>query len=365
MKSLSAPVSPGGTIGILGSGQLGRMLALAAGKLGLKTHVFCDASGPAFDVATARTTANFNDNAALTAFAGKVDVVTYEFENIPLATVRHLETLVPVRPGSKALACAQDRLNEKELARALGAGTADFAAIDSLDDLEAALVGRMRAPCVLKTRRFGYDGKGQVKILDRGAAAVAWQAIGMQPAVLEGFVEFECEVSVVAARGADGTFAAYDVTRNEHRDHILHRSSVPAGISASVAAEAIAVASRIGSALDYVGVFAVEFFVGGGEHRLLVNEIAPRVHNSGHWTMDGCLCGQFENHIRAVAGWPLGSTRRHSNAEMINLIGLEANEWTRIAAESGTSLHLYGKREARPGRKMGHINRLHVKNDSR
>ena len=356
MKSLSKQIPPGGTIGILGSGQLGRMLALAAGKLGLKTHIYCDASGPAFDVATVRTTAKFDDHAALAKFANAVDAVTYEFENIPLDTVRFLEGLVAVRPGAKALACAQDRLNEKQLARDLGAGTAPFAAIDNLDELKSQLAGAMPVPCVLKTRRFGYDGKGQAKIMEVREAEAAWQAIGQQPAILEGFVDFSCEVSVVAVRGADRAFAAYDVTLNEHRDHILHSSTVPSGIAPHLAAEAIDIARRIAEALDYVGVFAVEFFV--VDDGVLVNEIAPRVHNSGHWTMDACLVGQFENHIRAVAGWPLGTTTRHADAEMINLIGIEAHEWAKIAAEPGASLHLYGKREARPGRKMGHINRL-------
>ncbi len=360
MQTDSKPIPPGGTVGILGSGQLGRMLALAAGKLGLKTHVYCDASGPAFDVATARTTAKFGDREALQAFARSVDAVTYEFENIPLETVRFLQELVAVRPGSKALACAQDRLNEKRLARDLGAGTADFTAIGGLGELEAALAGGFATPCVLKTRRFGYDGKGQAKIVAAHDAAAAWQAIGQQPAILEAFVRFSCEVSVVAVRAADGAFAAYDVTLNEHRDHILHRSTVPAGLAPAAAARAVEIARSIADGLDYVGVFAVEFFSlpGATGETLLVNEIAPRVHNSGHWTMDACLCSQFENHIRAVACWPLGSTARHADAEMYNLIGAEVGEWAAIAAEPGVSLHLYGKREARAGRKMGHINRL-------
>ncbi len=336
------------------------MLALAAGKLGLKTHVYCDASGPAFDVATVRTTAAFDDRAALARFAADVQAITYEFENIPLDTVRLLENLATVRPGAKALACAQDRLNEKQLARTLGARTADFAAIDGLDDLASALAGSITPPCVLKTRRFGYDGKGQAKILGPADAKAAWQAIGQKPAILEAFVNFSAEVSVVAVRGTDGAFAAYDVTENEHRDHILHRSTVPARIAPKAARDAVDTARRIAEALDYVGVFAVEFFAldfSGGEV-LLVNEIAPRVHNSGHWTMDACLCSQFENHIRAVAGWPLGATARHANAEMLNLIGSEAADWAALAAEPGMSLHLYGKREARAGRKMGHIIRL-------
>jgi 5-(carboxyamino)imidazole ribonucleotide synthase len=360
LKSLTQPIPPGGTIGILGSGQLGRMLALAAGKLGLKTHVYCDASGPAFDVATARTVATFDDHAALAAFATATSAVTYEFENIPLETVRFLEDKVPVRPGAKALACAQDRLEEKQLARDLGVQTADFVGIDSLDELKTRLEGQIAVPCVLKTRRFGYDGKGQAKILAPADATAAWQAIGEKPAILEAFVKFGAEISVVAVRGGDGAFAAYDVTENEHRDHILHRSIVPARVGAAAAAHAVETAKRIAEALDYVGVFAVEFFClndAGGE-TVLVNEIAPRVHNSGHWTMDACLCSQFENHIRAVAGWPLGATTRHADAEMLNLIGAEVAEWVNLAAEPGASVHLYGKREARAGRKMGHITRL-------
>ncbi len=360
MQALTKPIPPGGTIGILGSGQLGRMLALAAGKLGLKTHIYCDASGPAFDVATVRTTAKFDDLARLDEFARTVDAVTYEFENIPLATVQHLEGLVPLRPGPKALACAQDRLKEKQLARDLGAMTADFASVDSLDELHTRLAGQIATPCVLKTRRFGYDGKGQAKILEPADAKAAWGTIDAKPAILEQFVNFAREVSVVAVRGADGAFAAYDVTENEHRDHILHRSVVPARIKPATAKQAVEIARKIAGRLDYVGVFAVEFFAldGAGGEVLYVNEIAPRVHNSGHWTMDACLCSQFENHIRAVAGWPLGATARHADAEMINLIGEAVNDWAKLAAEPGASVHLYGKREARRGRKMGHINRL-------
>jgi 5-(carboxyamino)imidazole ribonucleotide synthase len=361
MTSMSA-LPPGSTIGILGGGQLGRMLAIAAARLGLRAHVYApEADSPAFDVAAARTSAAYDDAAALSAFARSVDIVTFEFENIPLATVEFLSRSVVVRPGAKALACAQDRLNEKRLARELGAGTAPFAAIDTLAALETALVGDIAPPCILKTRRFGYDGKGQAKILARGDAASAWQAIGGQPAILEGFVAFRTEVSVVAARDAAGAFRAFDVTENEHRKHILHRSVAPARLSAAAAATAVETARRIADALDYVGVLAIEYFVvaDGGEDGILVNEIAPRVHNSGHWTMDGAETCQFEQHIRAVAGWPLGSTGRKAPAvEMLNLIGDDIADWPRIAAEPGAHLHHYGKREARVGRKMGHVNRL-------
>ena len=352
---------PGSTIGILGGGQLGRMLALAAARLGLKTHIFApEADSPAFDVSGTRTIASYDDEAALTAFAQAIDVATYEFENIPSKTVEFLAKTVPVRPGAKALACAQDRMNEKTLARQLGALTADFAQIDSLKDLEKVLDGGFAIPSVLKTRRFGYDGKGQSKILKREDAAAAWAEMRDQPSILESFVNFTYEVSVVAARGLDGEFRAFEVTENEHRNHILYRSVAPAHIPKASRDEAIAIARKIAEELDYVGVFAIEFFaeVNGSATTLRVNEMAPRVHNSGHWTEDGCETSQFEQHIRAVAGWPLGSTAMTAPAaEMINLIGDEILDWPTIAADPGAYLHHYGKKEARAGRKMGHVNR--------
>jgi 5-(carboxyamino)imidazole ribonucleotide synthase len=350
---------PGSTIGILGSGQLGRMLAMAAARLGFKCHVYSDEPGPAFDVATVTTIAPYDDEARLREFAAAVAVATYEFENIPAETVKFLSQRVPVRPGAKALACAQDRLNEKRLARELGAMTADFAAVDSLSDLIARMA-ETGLPAILKTRRFGYDGKGQAKIMHPGDAGAAWAAMRGQAAVLETFVPFQREVSVVAVRNVDGVFAAYDVTENDHRDHILHTSVVPARLSQAAASEAIQTTRALAEALDYVGVLTVEFFVleHGPRERLYVNEIAPRVHNSGHWTIDACTVSQFENHIRAVAGWPIGSAERHSNATMTNLIGKDANAWAKLAAEPGASIHLYGKHEARPGRKMGHVTKI-------
>jgi 5-(carboxyamino)imidazole ribonucleotide synthase len=360
---MTTALPPGSTIGILGGGQLGRMLALAGARLGLRSHIFApEEDSPAFDVTRWHTRAGYRDEAALETFARSVSAVTLEFENIPVGTVEFLSRLVPVRPGAKALRCAQDRLNEKALARELGAMTADFAVIDSLADLERALAGPLEAPAVLKTRRFGYDGKGQAKVMRREDAAAAWAAIGGKPgAILEAFVPFEREVSVVAARGIDGGFSAFDVTENEHRNHILHRSVAPARISEATGRMGVDTARRMAEALDYVGVFAIEYFVtgsGAGE-RLLVNEMAPRVHNSGHWTIEGSDTSQFEQHMRAVAGWPLGSTRRRAPAvEMINLIGDEMGEWTRIAADAGAQLQHYGKAEARAGRKMGHVTRL-------
>ncbi|MBA2126828.1 5-(carboxyamino)imidazole ribonucleotide synthase [Hyphomicrobium methylovorum] len=353
---------PGATIGILGGGQLGRMLAMAAARLGFHTHIFApEADSPAFEVASAFTVAAYNDEAALASFAKAIDVATYEFENIPAATVDFLARHIPVRPDSNALATAQDRINEKSLARKLGAATANFAAIDDLKSLKAALEAGFACPAVLKTRRFGYDGKGQAKILEPSEAEAAWEKMSNQPSILESFVAFRSEVSVIAARSLDGTFAAYDVTENEHRDHILHRSVAPARLAPDVAAEAIVIAQKIAGQLGYVGVFAIEFFVvnESGRDRLFVNEMAPRVHNSGHWTIDGAMTSQFEQHIRAVAGWPLGSTElKAAGAEMINLIGNDILDWPTIVAEPGTFLHHYGKKEVRPGRKMGHVNRL-------
>ena len=347
---------PGSTIGILGGGQLGRMLALAAARLGLKCHIFApEPDSPAFQIAAAHTLAGYRDEAALSRFASSVDAVTYEFENVPVEAVSFLETLRPVRPGSKALRIAQDRLLEKRLARDLGARTADFASVNSREELDQR-TEQIGLPAILKTRRFGYDGKGQASIRSGTDTDTAYAAMKGQPAILESLVPFELEASVVAVRGNDGAFTAYDVVENEHRNHILHRSRVPARLSPDVCAEAIAIARRIADALDYAGAFAVEYFIMGGQ--LFVNEIAPRVHNSGHWTLDACLVSQFEQHIRAVAGWPLGSTARHSDVAMINLLGDDVDGWRQLAAEPNTAVHLYGKAEARPGRKMGHVNRL-------
>lgn len=354
------PLPPGSTIGILGGGQLGRMLTLAAARLGLKCHNFCpDPDSPAFDVAAFKTVAPYEDRRALAAFGQSVDVVTYEFENIDVAAAEELGEIVPVRPGARALAISQDRLVEKTFLRELGIGTADFAAVDDTASLESA-VAAIGVPAVLKTRRLGYDGKGQAMLREAGAHSEALGAIGRKPAILEGFVDFTREISIIAARGADGSTVAYDLAENVHREGILRTSTVPAGIARQTAAEAIRIARRMLDALDYVGVIGVELFVVGEEERLLVNEFAPRVHNSGHWTEDACVTSQFENHIRAVAGWPLGSSARHSDAMMTNLIGDEAEAWLRLAGEPGAQLHLYGKHETRAGRKMGHVNRMRV-----
>ncbi len=347
---------PGSTIGILGGGQLARMLCLAAARLGLNCHIFApEKDSPAFAVSQAHTIAEYSDEAALLKFAKSVSAVTYEFENVPVSAVAVLEKYVPVRPGSKALGVAQDRLQEKALARDMGAMTAEFRPVNSLTELERA-AQEIGLPAILKTTRFGYDGKGQAKINSTADLAQAWAMMNGHPSILESFVNFKKEVSVICARGADGHFAAYDVAENVHRNHILHTSSVPAAISAELAIEAVFVAQRMAEALDYIGVMGVEFFV--GDDVLYVNEIAPRVHNSGHWTMDGCLISQFEQHMRAVAGWSLGTTWRHSDVVMTNLLGDESSNWPVLAAQAQVGLHLYGKAEARPGRKMGHFNRI-------
>jgi 5-(carboxyamino)imidazole ribonucleotide synthase len=315
-----------------------------------------EADSPAFQVAAAHTVAAYGDQAALKTFAASVDVVTYEFENVPSETVAYLEALVPVRPGAKALAVTQDRISEKTLARKLGAMTADFSKVESLSDLQAA-VARQGVPGILKTTRMGYDGKGQFKLTSAADTEAAWTAMHGQTSIYESFVDFECEVSVIVARDGEGRVACFDVTENVHRNQILHTSTVPARIAPELAAEAVFVAQRLAEALDYVGVMGVEFFV--GHDVLYVNEMAPRVHNSGHWTQNACTVSQFEQHIRAVSGWPLGSTVRHSDAVMTNLLGDDASGWMELARQPGTAIHLYGKSEARAGRKMGHINRIH------
>jgi 5-(carboxyamino)imidazole ribonucleotide synthase len=359
--SRPAPLPPGSTIGILGSGQLGRMLAMAAARIGLETHVYCVESGPAFDVATCTTKGAFDDEAALTAFARAVDVVTFEFENVAVATARHLAHQVPVRPSAKALEVAQDRLTEKEFIAALGIPVAPFRAVDDPEGLGAALAS-LAGPSILKSRRLGYDGKSQAGLAPGDDTATAWAAIGGVPAVLETRIPFALELSTLVVRSVRGEVAYYDCPCNTHENGILRRSVVPSGLPAGDLAQARDIAGAIASALDYIGVLAVEMFYLGAEtppaERLMVNEIAPRVHNSGHWTIEACCISQFENHMRAVAGWPLGSTKRHSDAEMVNLIGREALDWQSLAAEPGAALHLYGKREARPGRKMGHVTRL-------
>ena len=351
------PLAPGATIGILGGGQLGRMLCLAAARLGLKCHIYEPAENPpAAQVAHRLTTAAYDDKAALRAFAGAVDVITYEFENIPTDALDVLEKHAPIHPGRRALAISQDRLREKEFLQSLGLATAPFAAIESLKDLETAMA-RIGTPAILKTRRLGYDGKGQVRLADADEAPKAHDSMKGAPAVLEGFVDFSSEVSVICATDEDGANVCYDPGENIHENGILHKTTVPApGLNAATALAARHIAKTISQALDYIGILAVELFV--TDAGLVVNEIAPRVHNSGHWTQDGSITDQFEQHIRAVAGWPLGDGRRHSIVEMTNLIGNDVSSALAYAAIPDTCLHLYGKAEIRPGRKMGHVNRI-------
>jgi 5-(carboxyamino)imidazole ribonucleotide synthase len=354
-------LSPGATIGILGGGQLGRMLAMSALKLGLRTHIFGpEAAAPAFDAAAARTVAAFDDEAALARFAEAVDIATFEFENVPTATVEFLAKRVAVRPGVRALASTQDRLIEKTFLRDLGLKTAPFVKVEDAGALVRA-VAELGRPAILKTRRFGYDGKGQSLIREGSNVAAVHRTLGPAPMILEGFVAFEREVSVVAARSLEGEIAAYDLCENEHERHILARTRAPARVDRETAAEAKRIAGVVLEAIDYVGVLAVEMFVirdrQGGEG-LIVNEIAPRVHNSGHWTIEGAQTSQFEQHIRAIAGWPLGVPTRRGRVEMHNLIGEDAEDWRDILAQPDLSLHLYGKLEIRPDRKMGHVTRV-------
>ena len=357
MSTTAAVLEPGATIGVLGGGQLGRMLALAAARLGFKCHIFSpDPDSPAFDVVHRTTCADYTDTQALDRFAENVDVVTYEFENVPAETAVFLAARLPVLPDPKVLATTQDRLAEKSFIAGLDIGTAPFAAVGAPAELAAAL-DRVGRPAVLKTRRFGYDGKGQATIANGTDPEAAWREVGGQPCILEAFVPFAREVSVIAARGADGTVECFDVTENEHRDHILKVSRVPAAVSDAAAIEARRIAETIADKFGYVGVLAVEIFV-LREGGLLVNEIAPRVHNSGHWTLDGASVSQFEQHVRAVAGWPLGKPIRHGRVEMVNLIGSEVEDYRAWLSVPGAAVHLYGKAAARPGRKMGHVTRV-------
>ena len=358
-------LAPGSVIGIIGGGQLGRMLAMAAARLGYETIILePDSNAPAEQVANTQIVADYDDPAALQQLADLCDVVTYEFENVPVEAVKWLESRVPVRPGSKALEVAQDRLLEKAMARQLGGETALFAAVSKRSELDGA-ISVTGLPAVLKTTRLGYDGKGQAKLVRPKDADAAFSAMQGQMAILESFVHFECEVSVVAARGLSGEVRAFDVSENVHRNHILHTSTVPSGLGADVQSEALKIASAIAEHLDYIGVFAVEFFAvrDDDKYRLLVNEIAPRVHNSGHWTEAACAISQFEQHIRAITGLPLGDTRRHSDCVMENLIGSDIENVVELAGEPNAVLHLYGKSESRPGRKMGHVTRIKAQNE--
>jgi len=352
------PLPPGATIGILGGGQLGRMSAMAAARLGYRCHVFApDADSPGMQIAAATTVAAYEDAEALRRFAAAVDVVTFEFENVPAETLEALAPLAPCRPGVEVLRVCQDRIAEKDFLGRAGVPVAPWRAVLSLEELEAALA-EIGVPAVLKTTRFGYDGRGQAVLRDAGDAEAAWARLEPKPLVLEGFVPFAAEVSAIVARAADGTLAVFDAVENRHRDHILDTSLAPARIPEEVAAAARGHAARVAAELGLVGVLALEMFLlpGGA---LLGNEIAPRPHNSGHWTLDACLASQFEQHVRAVAGLPLADPSRHHDAVMRNLVGPEGlAAWPGIVRRGRSAAHLYGKNEARPGRKLGHVTRL-------
>lgn len=353
---MTSPLPPGSTIGILGGGQLGRMLSVAASRLGYRCHVYePGAAPPAVDVAHAVTTASYDDDKALESFANSVDVVTYEFENIPTSALDLIESLVPIRPGREALRVSQDRLTEKTWLADLGLKTAPFADITDMQSLEKAMEN-IGTPAILKTRRFGYDGKGQARIATPAEAAQALDSLQGAPAILEGFVDFTAEISAIAARGLDGSVAVYDPGRNTHSQGILRTTVVPSGLPQSLLTDAALIAGRILNALAYHGVLGVEFFV--TRQGLVINEIAPRVHNSGHWTQNGCTVCQFEQHIRAITGWPLGDGQRHSDIRMENLIGDDLDRVPELAKTPKAALHLYGKTETKPGRKMGHVNHV-------
>ena len=350
---MSNPLPQGANIGILGGGQFARMLAVAASRLGLQAHIFePGANPPAGQVADQVTTASYEDEAALRRFAQSVDVITYEFENIPTSALDILEQIRPIHPGRLALAISQDRLSEKEFLTGLGLKVAPYANVTSAAEAEAAAQS-IGTPSILKTRRMGYDGKGQVRLKNVSDMEQAWQAMQGAPSVLEGFINFSHEVSVIAARTSDGQVACYDPGENVHREGILHSTTVPTSLSAAQRMDAVLLAGQILNALDYVGVMGVELFVTADG--LIVNEIAPRVHNSGHWTQNGCDICQFEQHIRAVAGWPLGDGSRHSDMRMENLIGADMDRVPELR-KTNAALHLYGKSEVKPGRKMGHVN---------
>ena len=358
MISAAFPLPPNATIGIVGGGQLGRMSAMAAARLGYRCHILTpEPDSPAAQVSAGVTLGEFEDPDALRAFAAAVDVITFEFENVSAEGLDLLASLKPVRPSPSVLRISQDREAEKSFLNGIGVATAPWALVQTMAELEAA-VARLGLPSVLKTTRLGYDGKGQAMLRRAEDLTPAFARLEPRPLILEGFIDYACEISVVVARGAGGAMAAFDTVENRHRDHILDLTLAPAPVPDEVAASAQAIARRVAEGLDLIGLLAVEMFV-GRDGAVLVNEVAPRPHNSGHWTIDGCPASQFEMHVRAVAGLPLPPAVRHSDAVMKNLIGAEEMAlWPEILSTPGLIPHLYGKAEARPGRKMGHVTRL-------
>ena len=362
------PLPPGSTIGIFGGGQLGRMLAMAAADLGFVSHIYCDAEGSCASQVAARTTvAGYDDLAALRSFASAIDVATFEFENIPTEALEFISSHTRLAPGANTLKATRDRLVEKEFIEGLGIAVAPFVDIDLLgshnpdpDTDFDKISNRIRFPALLKSRRFGYDGKGQIRVSSIDELRAAVDDLGNTPSIIEEIISFECELSVIAVRDGAGAMLFYDLTENNHEGGILRRAQVPAKAAPEVHEKARELASIIASKLDFVGTFAVEYFYCGADagQPLIVNEVAPRVHNTGHWTIDAALTSQFENHIRAIAGWPLASTERIADAVMTNLIGDDLLDWPALSASAENALHIYGKDEIREGRKMAHVTRL-------
>lgn len=350
---MTAITPPGSTIGIVGGGQLGRMLARAASRMGYKTHIYTtEKDAPASHVATKTTIGAYQDATSLRDFASRVDVITFEFENIPAETLEMLDAITAVRPKPAVLFTTRHRLREKEFIQSQKIGTAPFASVRTADDLSAA-IKKIGTPSVLKTCELGYDGKGQVVIKNEADAAAAWAKLGKTECILEGFIEFTAEASIIVARSTLGEARCYPLVENIHRDHILHRTIAPATFINDYQDEATRIAKTLAEKLDVVGLLAVELFV--TKNGLLVNELAPRPHNSGHWTMEGAPTSQFEQHIRAICGWALGDTTAHKPTEMINLLGDDWLQWQEYAKRPDAHVHLYGKTESRPGRKMGHV----------
>ena len=346
----------GSTIGILGGGQLGQMLSMAAARLGFKTHIFEPSENPpASNVASKFTRAEYDDYDALKQFASSVDVVTYEFENIPTAALDIIETQSEIFPNREALKISQDRLIEKEFINKLGFKTASFCEVNSIEELIHA-INQIGAPSILKTRRFGYDGKGQVKVQPSSKPEEIWKNLGEKALILEGFINFSSEFSVIGSRSKNGQISCFDPGENVHKDGILRTTTVPAHLTNQQKTEAVLITAKILETLKYVGVIGIEFFL--EKNSLVINEFAPRVHNSGHWTQNGCTVDQFEQHIRAITGWKLGNAERHSDVIMENLIGDEIYKTNQLVEDGSIALHLYGKADVNPGRKMGHFNRI-------
>ena len=353
---MSKVLSSGSTIGILGGGQLGQMLSMAAARLGFKTHIFePSANPPASNVSSRFTQAEYDDYDKLKKFASSVDVVTYEFENIPTGALDIIEKECEIFPSREALKISQDRLLEKKFINKLGFKTASFCEVSSQEGLIFALE-KLGTPSILKTRRFGYDGKGQVKLGATSNPKEIWKSLGEKELILEGFVDFSHEISVIGSRSKDGQISCFDPGENVHKDGILRTTTVPANLTTQQKTDAVLITAKILESLNYIGVIGVEFFVANST--LIINEFAPRVHNSGHWTQNGCTVDQFEQHIRAIAGWNLGNGERHCDVIMENLIGDQINKTNDLIADGSVSLHLYGKVDIKPGRKMGHFNRI-------